>query len=302
MQKVDELVTVLRQRREQWKAAHPSEPFPGIATLQPHPDTSGIVVASVFQTMAYTGYPNIDVMVGGRPIATRAMIPGPPCDGRTVPCPPAQAGDHVHAQGDATSWRIVTFGASPLDESNRSPASPSRFRERLTEVTKSRSVREVTFHIATNAPFSSMAPYLEALAATRDRLGLDAPLTLSVRDIAQAGPRSNDVPTPVGAPSPSSSARLDPKVIQQVVRQSFGDFRHCYEEALRDNPNAQGRVVVRFVIATDGHVSTAQAAVDESLPDEVGPCIEEAFAKLTFPEPNGGIVTVSYPIVFTPGG
>ena len=51
------------------------------------------------------------------------------------------------------------------------------------------------------------------------------------------------------------SGRLPPEVIQRIVRQNFGRFRLCYENGLRNNPNLQGRVSVRFVIGRDGAVS-----------------------------------------------
>jgi len=99
----------------------------------------------------------------------------------------------------------------------------------------------------------------------------------------------------------SVSGRLPPEVIQRIVRQNFGRFRLCYENGLRNNPNLQGRVVVRFVIGRDGRVSNVGGGGD--LPDGgVTSCVTRAFYGLSFPQPEGGIVTVSYPIVFTPGG
>ncbi len=99
----------------------------------------------------------------------------------------------------------------------------------------------------------------------------------------------------------SVSGRLPPEVIQRIVRQNFGRFRLCYENGLRNNPNLQGRVTVRFVIGRDGSVSNVGGGGD--LPDGgVVSCVTRAFYGLSFPQPEGGIVTVSYPIVFTPGG
>ncbi|MCL2776960.1 MAG: hypothetical protein FWD73_03075 [Polyangiaceae bacterium] len=38
------------------------------------------------------------------------------------------------------------------------------------------------------------------------------------------------------------------------------------------------------------------------LPDQgVVSCVVRAFQNLSFPQPEGGIVTVTYPITFTPG-
>lgn len=97
------------------------------------------------------------------------------------------------------------------------------------------------------------------------------------------------------------SGRLPPEVIQRIVRQNFGRFRLCYESALKNNPNLQGRVVVSFVIGRDGTVSSVGGGGD--IPDAgVISCVAGQFRGLTFPQPEGGIVTVSYPIVFTPGG
>jgi FHA domain-containing protein len=97
------------------------------------------------------------------------------------------------------------------------------------------------------------------------------------------------------------SGRLPPEVIQRIVRQNFGRFRLCYENGLRNNPNLQGRVSVSFVISRDGTVSQVSGGGD--IPDGgVVSCVVRAFYGLNFPQPEGGIVTVSYPIVFTPGG
>ncbi len=100
--------------------------------------------------------------------------------------------------------------------------------------------------------------------------------------------------------SVSVSGRLPPEVIQRIVRQNFGRFRLCYENGLRENPNLQGRVTVRFVIGRDGSVSDVGGGGD--IPDAgVISCVTRAFYGLSFPQPEGGVVTVSYPIVFSPG-
>ncbi|WP_437681265.1 AgmX/PglI C-terminal domain-containing protein [Sorangium sp. So ce131] len=100
----------------------------------------------------------------------------------------------------------------------------------------------------------------------------------------------------------SVSGRLPPEVIQRIVRQNFGRFRLCYENGLRNNPNLQGRVAVRFVIGRDGAVSNVGNGGSD-LPDNgVVSCVVRAFYGLSFPQPEGGIVTVVYPIMLSPGG
>jgi pSer/pThr/pTyr-binding forkhead associated (FHA) protein len=98
------------------------------------------------------------------------------------------------------------------------------------------------------------------------------------------------------------NGRLPPEVIQRIVRQNYGRFRSCYETGLRTNPSLQGRVAVRFIIGRDGAVS-AVGNGGSDLPDPaVIQCVIRAYYGLSFPQPDGGIVTVVYPIMFSPGG
>lgn len=62
--KVDELFSVLKNKRELWKQINPGKEFPGVAILQVDRKVPALVVKSVFQTSAFAGYPNISFMVG----------------------------------------------------------------------------------------------------------------------------------------------------------------------------------------------------------------------------------------------
>ena len=108
-----------------------------------------------------------------------------------------------------------------------------------------------------------------------------------------------DAPMAMRQGEQTMSGRLPPETIQRVVRANFGRYRACYQSALATNPNLQGRVVVNFVIGRSGAVSSANGGGD--LPNSaVINCVAGAFSGLTFPQPEHGIVTVSYPLVFTP--
>ena len=108
----------------------------------------------------------------------------------------------------------------------------------------------------------------------------------------------------LGMPVPAQAerrGRLAPEIIQRVVRRSFRSFRRCYEAGLRPCPNLNGRVSVTFVIGRDGRVKRASGKAD--IPDAaVIDCVVKRFRSLVFPAPEGGSVTVIYPILFTPGG
>ncbi|MRG94849.1 AgmX/PglI C-terminal domain-containing protein [Polyangium spumosum] len=98
------------------------------------------------------------------------------------------------------------------------------------------------------------------------------------------------------------NGRLPPEVVRRIIRQNFGRFRLCYENGLRLNPNLQGRVAVRFVIGADGAVSNVGNGGSDMPDGGVIACIVRAFHGLSFPKPEGGIVSVVYPIMFSPGG
>lgn len=99
--------------------------------------------------------------------------------------------------------------------------------------------------------------------------------------------------------APSVTGRLPPEAIQRVVRANQGRYRACYEDALLHNPTLEGRVAVDFVIGRDGSVAVAREGEGSSLADAaVRACVVRAFAGLSFPEPAGGVVHVTYPLVF----
>ena len=98
------------------------------------------------------------------------------------------------------------------------------------------------------------------------------------------------------------NGRLPPEVVQHIIRGNHGRFRACYERGLERNPSLAGRVTARFVIGRDGSVSNVGNG-GSNLPDpSVSQCVLRAFYGLSFPQPEGGVVTVVYPLVFEPSG
>ena len=95
------------------------------------------------------------------------------------------------------------------------------------------------------------------------------------------------------------SGRLPPEVVKRIVRQQFGRFRLCYENALRANPTLAGTVTTTFTIRSDG--STKGVSTSSDLADKtVAPCVAQVFTHLFYPQPEGGVVEVSYAILFSP--
>lgn len=100
------------------------------------------------------------------------------------------------------------------------------------------------------------------------------------------------------APS-ETEGHLPREVIQRIVRQSYAPIRACYKRGLKRNPAMEGTVKVRFVIGTDGSVTRAEQAENDGLIDPVTvQCILALFRSRQFPAPQGGPVSVLYPLKF----
>ena len=97
-----------------------------------------------------------------------------------------------------------------------------------------------------------------------------------------------------------ANGHLPAEIIQRIVRQNSGRYVFCYQNALKPDPNLAGRVTARFVIGRDGAVQVA-ADGGSDIPNEgVRRCVVSSFTNLSFPAPESGTVTVSYPIAFSP--
>ncbi|MDF1564029.1 MAG: AgmX/PglI C-terminal domain-containing protein [Deltaproteobacteria bacterium] len=98
---------------------------------------------------------------------------------------------------------------------------------------------------------------------------------------------------------PTVMGSLSQEVIARVVRRHGAEFRYCYEKELQTTPGMAGEVAVKFVITSEGSVSTAKIARTTLQNERVERCLLQRFQRLRFPAPaGGGIVIVTYPFVF----
>lgn len=112
--------------------------------------------------------------------------------------------------------------------------------------------------------------------------------------------RGNTGPT-VRASPPTVTGLLSPEAIRRVVLRNLGQVNHCYEQGLATNPNAAGRVVVRFVIGGTGSVLNSSPTENSLGVPSVGDCVANAVRRWQFPAPEGGgVVTVNYPFNLQP--
>jgi|HubBroStandDraft_6_1064221.scaffolds.fasta_scaffold142395_2 hypothetical protein len=321
-QRVDGAFTALKAKREAWKAAHPGAPFPGMALLRIPRDTRALVVKSVFQTAAYAGYPNLSFAVAaGAPGRTEridadAQIPGPPPADpgagspdaeekvlyvRLVPDKPVtltwRQGATVVAVTEVP-WRDAGLAAKLAQEWSMHREHPDP---------RDRKLDQAIVQADDATELRDVVAALDALYETKRTIdGAPSPVFHVTFSLVTADPAPVPARDPKAGPKTTAGAvqvsgRLPPEVIQRIVRQNFGRFRQCYEKGLARVPHLEGKVSVRFVIAKDGSVGSVSDAGSD-LPDPTTKkCILAAFSGLSFPEPEGGIVTVVYPLVFNPG-
>lgn len=96
--------------------------------------------------------------------------------------------------------------------------------------------------------------------------------------------------------------KMDKDVIDAVVKRNMNQVRYCYQRELTKVPTLEGKIVVKFVIANDGTVSSAVTKSSTMASPAVEACLNGRFMHMQFPAPSGGgIVVVSYPFTFSPG-
>jgi outer membrane biosynthesis protein TonB len=95
---------------------------------------------------------------------------------------------------------------------------------------------------------------------------------------------------------------LDKDIIRRIVRAHINEVRSCYNQGLTKDPKLAGRVEIKFVIGSTGHVTRSK--VTGSTLDEAGvsSCMAKAVKLWRFPKPRGGgKVVVDYPFTLSPG-
>jgi len=126
-------------------------------------------------------------------------------------------------------------------------------------------------------------------------LMLGDPIVLCAHDsteIDDAAPGTGHVA--LGQPSVTGS--LDIAIIRRYIKRNVKKIRDCYKKELAVKPALTGTVVATFTIA-DGMVTSSNATGVQV----VDACVAAAIHGVEFPKTkDGGIVKVTYPIVFEP--
>jgi len=118
--------------------------------------------------------------------------------------------------------------------------------------------------------------------------------------LGRSGGRSGQQVPVVRQGAPAVNGALDINIVRRVVRQHINRFKFCYERQLLTNPALRGRISIQFTIGADGRVTSA-AARENQLGEPAAQCMLAGFRAMTFPTPETGTVTVTFPMTFEQG-
>jgi hypothetical protein len=302
------LFDALKSDRTKWLSDNAGTPFPGAVLLAFDAAAPAVVVKSVFQTAAFAGYPNSRFAVRGASGVTRlevsAFVPLPLGSNRAPP-PGARLLIGVRKDKLDLVWRkdAATLATSEVPSATNLPA---RIEKDWSRFGVHRAANDPMFdqailYVADEVDYAGIVAIVDAVQATTRELAVEGiskrvpALNVTLSTATKMSPEGGD-PLAVAV-----NGRLPPEVIQTVVREHFGNLRACYEEGLKRNANLAGKVVVRFDIETSGKVSGVQGS-GSTLPDaQAIECMLHAIEGLSFPRPEGGKVTVVYPVIFRSG-
>lgn len=119
-------------------------------------------------------------------------------------------------------------------------------------------------------------------------------------------PTQADGPTVVRYPfrfslaAPEEEGTIDPGAVREVMRAARPSFKRCYETTLLHNPRLETRATLEFVVAADGEQQRVKMNEPGTGDAELDACLLSVAGALSMPHPEGGPVTIHYPLTFNP--
>jgi periplasmic protein TonB len=126
-----------------------------------------------------------------------------------------------------------------------------------------------------------------------------------------AGHNTTKVTTTIGASDPhtdvqrnsgSKKGKRDGSDVAQVLDGNKSAIFALYARALRDNPDLQGKVVLKLVIAPSGEVVGCEVVSSELNNPELERKLVARIKMIRFPAQDVDMLTVTHPIEFFPAG
>ncbi|HEX4477048.1 MAG TPA: AgmX/PglI C-terminal domain-containing protein [Polyangiaceae bacterium] len=84
----------------------------------------------------------------------------------------------------------------------------------------------------------------------------------------------------------------------RVVAGMRAGFRNCYNRALAQNPDAEGKIGLSIRVGPGGEVQGVGASPSGNLPDSVVSCVKARAQAAQFDPPQGGLAVIQVPVTF----
>ena len=98
----------------------------------------------------------------------------------------------------------------------------------------------------------------------------------------------------------SFSGTIDKEAIRRVIRENRKLFQYCYDQALRRNSDAYGKVEIQWDIEERGRATNTIVKSNSTGDASFGRCMADKIRGLIFPEPPADqVARVIFPFVFT---
>jgi hypothetical protein len=129
------------------------------------------------------------------------------------------------------------------------------------------------------------------VACSSHRANVEAPALDDPASCVDEAPASGDSGS-------AGSGYLASETIRSVIQSHYPGFMGCYE--LGRQPRVQSRVTLQLSIGLEGKITRLRVVENELADCAAVQCMRDEMARIEFPPPEGGTVTVEYPLVFAP--
>lgn len=108
-------------------------------------------------------------------------------------------------------------------------------------------------------------------------------------------------PRVVEAGSGPYAGQLDAFAVRSKIKRDLPKINRCYESALRNEPELEGKVSVRFAVVRAGTVHGVKVLENTTGSESVERCVARVVATLRFPSRRyGKSMRFTFPFVFAP--
>lgn len=107
---------------------------------------------------------------------------------------------------------------------------------------------------------------------------------------------------PPAALQTAGSGRLSRAQITKVVNEHAAQIQACYEKALIRDRALSGKITFDWEISPSGSVTGVRVRSSTMAGSDVSSCVLQQIRTWTFPTPEGGAVSVTYPFIFSAQG